>query len=223
MKKTLPGRMERNNIRACQGHRAASCKAWEPNTQKYRLWCRCTTAFFVCQKWKERVWIMVRKVAVIMGSDSDWPVVKGACAQLKALDIPFEAHILSAHRTPAEAAAFAKSAKANGFGVILCAAGMAAHLAGAFAANTTLPVIGIPMKGGAMDGLDALLATVQMPSGFPVATVALNGAKNAAYLAVAILAVADDELAAKLDQFRADTAAAIAKKDAAIAAEAAAM
>lgn len=166
---------------------------------------------------------MVRKVAVIMGSDSDWPVVKGACAQLKALDIPFEAHILSAHRTPAEAAAFARSAKANGFGVILCAAGMAAHLAGAFAANTTLPVIGIPMKGGAMDGLDALLATVQMPSGFPVATVALNGAKNAAYLAVAILAVADDELAAKLDQFRADTAAAIAKKDAAIAAEAEAM
>ena len=166
---------------------------------------------------------MIRKVAVIMGSDSDWPVVKGACAQLKALDIPFEAHILSAHRTPAEAADFAKKAKADGFGVILCAAGMAAHLAGAFAANTTLPVIGIPMKGGAMDGLDALLATVQMPSGFPVATVALNAAKNAAYLAVAILAVADDELAAKLDSFRADTAAAIARKDAAIAAEAAAL
>ena len=103
---------------------------------------------------------------------------------------------------PEAAAAFAKSARANGYGVILCAAGMAAHLAGAFAANTTLPVVGIPMKGGAMDGLDALLATVQMPSGFPVATVALNGAKNAAYLAVAILAVADDELAAKLDQFR---------------------
>ena len=103
---------------------------------------------------------MIRKVAVIMGSDSDWPVVKGACAQLKALDIPFEAHILSAHRTPAEAAEFAKSARANGFGVILCAAGMAAHLAGAFAANTTLPVIGIPMKGGAMAGLDALLAAV---------------------------------------------------------------
>ena len=166
---------------------------------------------------------MVRKVAVIMGSDSDWPVVKGACAQLKALDIPFEAHILSAHRPPAEAAVFAKSAKANGFGVILCAAGMAAHLAGAFAANTTLPVIGIPMKGGALDGLDALLATVQMPSGIPVATVALNGAKNAAVLAAQILAVADDELAAKLDSFRADTAAAIAKKDAAIAAEAAAL
>ena len=152
-----------------------------------------------------------KKVAIIMGSDSDWPVVKSACGVLKDFDVPFEAHILSAHRTPEAAAAFAKSA------------GMAAHLAGAFAANTTLPVVGIPMKGGAMDGLDALLATVQMPSGFPVATVALNGAKNAAYLAVAILAVADDELAAKLDQFRADTAAAIAKKDAAIAAEAAAM
>ena len=138
-----------------------------------------------------------KKVAIIMGSDSDWPVVKSACGVLKDFDVPFEAHILSAHRTPEAAAAFAKSARANGYGVILCAAGMAAHLAGAFAANTTLPVVGIPMKGGAMDGLDALLATVQMPSGFPVATVALNGAKNAAYLAVAILAVADDELAAK--------------------------
>ena len=163
----------------------------------------------------------MKKVAIIMGSDSDWSVVKGACTVLKDFGVPFEAHILSAHRTPEAASAFAKSARANGYGVILCAAGMAAHLA--FAANTTLPVIGIPMKGGALDGLDALLATVQMPSGFPVATVALNGAKNAAYLAVAILAVADDELAAKLDQFRADTAAAIAKKDAAIAAEAAAM
>ena len=150
-----------------------------------------------------------KKVAIIMGSDSDWPVVKSACGVLKDFDVPFEAHILSAHRTPEAAAAFAKSARANGYGVILCAAGMAAHLAGAFAANTTLPVVGIPMKGGAMDGLDALLATVQMPSGFPVATVALNGA--------------NDELAAKLDRFRADTAAAIAKKDAAIAAEAAAM
>ncbi|MDD4850503.1 MAG: 5-(carboxyamino)imidazole ribonucleotide mutase [Gemmiger sp.] len=164
-----------------------------------------------------------KKVAVIMGSDSDWPVVKGACTVLKDLGIPFEARVLSAHRTPAPAAEFAKAARANGFGVILCAAGMAAHLAGAFAANTTLPVVGIPMKGGAVDGLDALLATVQMPSGYPVATVALNGAKNAAYLAAAILAVADDELAAKLDAFRADTAAAIAKKDAAISAEAAAL
>lgn len=165
----------------------------------------------------------MKKVAIIMGSDSDWPVVKSACTVLKDFGVSFEAHILSAHRTPEAAADFAKSARANGYGVILCAAGMAAHLAGAFAANTTLPVVGIPMKGGALDGLDALLATVQMPSGFPVATVALNGAKNAAYLAVAILAVADDDLAAKLDKFRADTAAAIAKKDAAIAAEAAAL
>ena len=156
---------------------------------------------------------MIRKVAVIMGSDSDWPVVKGACAQLKALDIPFEAHILSAHRTPAEAAEFARNAKANGFGVILCAAGMAAHLAGAFAANTTLPVIGIPMKGGAMDGLDALLATVQMPSGIPVATVALNGAKNAAWLAAEILALSDDALAGKLDAERAAMAQQIAAKE----------
>ena len=142
---------------------------------------------------------MVRKVAVIMGSDSDWPVVKGACAQLKALDIPFEAHILSAHRTPAEAAAFAKGAKENGFGVILCAAGMAAHLAGAFAANTTLPIIGIPMKGGA--------------SGIPVATVALNGAKNAAWLAAEILALSDDALAAKLAAERAAMAEQIAAKE----------
>ena len=164
-----------------------------------------------------------RKVAIVMGSDSDWPVVKGACSVLKDFGVEYEARILSAHRTPAAAAEFAKNARANGFGVILCAAGMAAHLAGAFAANTTLPVVGIPMKGGAMDGLDALLATVQMPSGFPVATVALNGAKNAAYLAVSILAVADEELAVKLEQFRADTAAAIAKKDAAVRAEAAAL
>ena len=166
---------------------------------------------------------MVRKVAVIMGSDSDWPVVKGACAQLKALDIPFEAHILSAHRTPAEAAAFAKGAKENGFGVILCAAGMAAHMAGAFAANTTLPVIGIPMKGGAMDGLDALLATVQMPSGIPVATVALNGAKNAAVLAAQMLAIHDARIAALLAEDREKMARYIAEKDAAIRAEAAAL
>lgn len=109
----------------------------------------------------------MKKVAVIMGSDSDWPVVKGACTQLRELGIPYEAHILSAHRTPAAAASFARSARQNGFGVLICAAGMAAHLAGAFAANTTLPVIGIPMKGGVLDGLDALLATVQMPGGIP--------------------------------------------------------
>ena len=155
-----------------------------------------------------------KKVAVLMGSDSDWPVVKAACAELKRLDIPFEAHILSAHRTPAEAAEFSKTARDKGFGVILCAAGMAAHLAGAVAANTTLPVVGIPMKGGAVDGLDALLATVQMPSGIPVATVALGGAKNAAVLAAEILAVSDDALAAKLDEARAEMARQIAGKEA---------
>ncbi len=162
---------------------------------------------------------MIRKVAVIMGSDSDWPVVKGACAQLKALEIPFEAHILSAHRTPAAAAAFAQNAKKNGFGVILCAAGMAAHLAGAFAANTTLPVIGIPMKGGAADGLDALLSTVQMPSGIPVATVALNGAKNAAWLAAEILALGDEALDARLEAARVDMENQIAEKEAKLQAE----
>ena len=161
----------------------------------------------------------MKKVAVIMGSDSDWPVVKGACQQLKELGIPYEAHILSAHRTPAAAAEFARSARANGFGVLICAAGMAAHLAGAFAGNSTLPVIGIPMKGGAMDGLDALLATVQMPSGIPVATVAINGAKNAAVLAAQILAVSDDALAEKLDQAREKMAAQIAGKEAALQAE----
>ena len=160
-----------------------------------------------------------KKVAVIMGSDSDWPVVKAACAELKKFEIPCEAHILSAHRTPAQAAEFARSARANGFGAIICAAGMAAHLAGTFAANTTLPVIGIPMKGGAMDGLDALLATVQMPSGIPVATVALNGAKNAAVLAAQILAVADDDLAAKLDAAREKMARQNAEKEAKLQAE----
>ena len=159
----------------------------------------------------------MKKVAVIMGSDSDWPVVKGACSQLEAFGIPYEAHILSAHRTPAAAAEFAKAARKNGFGVLICAAGMAAHLAGAFAGNSTLPVIGIPMKGGAMDGLDALLATVQMPSGIPVATVAI--AKNAAVLAAQILAVSDERLAAKLDAARADMAEQIAAKEAKLQAE----
>ena len=155
----------------------------------------------------------MKKVAVIMGSDSDWPVVKGACQQLKEFGIPYEAHILSAHRTPVEAAEFARSARANGFGVLICAAGMAAHLAGAFAGNSTLPVIGIPMKGGMMDGLDALLATVQMPSGIPVATVAVGGAKNAAVLAAQMLSIADEELAAKLDAHRTDMAKQIAAKE----------
>ena len=161
----------------------------------------------------------MKKVAVIMGSDSDWPVVQGACKQLDEFGIPYEAHILSAHRTPAAAADFAKNARANGFGVLICAAGMAAHLAGAFAGNSTLPVIGIPMRGGAMDGLDALLATVQMPSGIPVATVAINGAKNAAVLAAQILAVEDGSLAAWLDTVRRDMAAQIAEKEARLQAE----
>ena len=145
----------------------------------------------------------MKKVAVIMGSDSDWPVVKGACAQLKEFGIPYEAHILSAHRTPAAAAEFAKNARANGFGVLICAAGMAAHLAGALAAQTTLPVIGIPLKSNTLDGVDALLSTVQMPSGIPVATVAIDGAVNAALLAVQILAVEDRGLAEKLEAHRA--------------------
>ncbi len=161
----------------------------------------------------------MKKVAVLMGSDSDWPVVRSACAELDAFGIPYEAHIMSAHRSPAVVAEFAGYARKNGFGVIICAAGMAAHLAGAVAANTTLPVIGIPIRGGALDGLDALLATVQMPSGIPVATVALNGAKNAAVLAAQILAVEDGSLAAWLDTVRRDMAAQIEEKDAALQAE----
>ena len=161
----------------------------------------------------------MKKVAIIMGSDSDWPVVKAAAQHLKAWDIPFEAHILSAHRTPEQASRFAHAARSEGFGVIIAAAGMAAHLAGVLAGNTTLPVIGIPMKGGAADGLDALLATVQMPSGVPVATVALNGAKNAAVLAAQMLALTDEALAAKLAAAKEDMRAQIAQKDAALQAE----
>lgn len=161
----------------------------------------------------------MKKVAVIMGSDSDWPVVQNACRELKRFGIPYEAHILSAHRTPVEAAEFARNARKNGFGVLICAAGMAAHLAGAFAGNSILPVIGIPMKGGINDGMDALLATVQMPSGIPVATVAVNGAKNAAVLAAQILAVSDDALAARLEQDRQAMARSIAEKEAKLQAE----
>ncbi len=142
----------------------------------------------------------MKKVAVIMGSDSDFPVVKGALSELKKYGIPFECRVMSAHRTPQLAAEFAANAKKNGFGVIICAAGMAAHLAGVIAGNTTLPVIGIPIKSAALEGMDALLATVMMPSGIPVATVAINGAKNAAVLAVQMLALSDDELAAKLEE-----------------------
>lgn len=141
----------------------------------------------------------MKKVAVIMGSDSDFPVVKDAAKELKAYGVPFEVHVMSAHRTPELASEFAAKAKDNGFGVIICAAGMAAHLAGVIAGHTTLPVIGIPIR-SSFDGLDALLATVQMPSGIPVATVAVNGAKNAAILAVQMLALSDEVLADKLLQ-----------------------
>ncbi len=159
----------------------------------------------------------MKKIGIIMGSDSDLPIVKKATDMLSTLDIPFEVHVYSAHRTPVEASEFAKNARERGFGVLIAAAGMAAHLAGAIAANTTLPVIGIPCKGGMMDGLDALLSTVQMPTGIPVATVALNGAANAALLAAQILAVEDAELAAKLDAKRAADAQVVLEKDAGIA------
>ena len=158
----------------------------------------------------------MKKVGIIMGSDSDLPIVQKAVDMLKSLEIPYEVHIYSAHRTPVQAHDFAVNARENGFGALICAAGMAAHLAGAIAANTTLPVVGIPCKGGMMDGLDALLATVQMPTGIPVATVAMNGAANAALLAAQIIAVEDKELAAKLDAKRADDAAMVLAKDAAL-------
>ena len=160
----------------------------------------------------------MKKVGIIMGSDSDLPIVQKAVDMLKSLEIPYEVHIYSAHRTPVEARDFAMNARANGFGAIICAAGMAAHLAGAIAANTTLPVVGIPCKGGMMDGLDALLATVQMPTGIPVATVAINGAANAALLCAQIIAVEDKELAAKLDAKRQADAAKVLEKDRTIAA-----
>ncbi|MBQ7341158.1 MAG: 5-(carboxyamino)imidazole ribonucleotide mutase [Oscillospiraceae bacterium] len=160
----------------------------------------------------------MKKVGIIMGSDSDLPIVQKAVDMLKELDIPYEVHIYSAHRTPVEAHDFAINARKNGFGALICAAGMAAHLAGAIAANTTLPVIGIPCKGGMMDGLDALLSTVQMPSGIPVATVAVGGGVNAALLAAQIIAVEDATLAAKLDAKRKSDAEKVLQKDTTIAA-----
>ncbi len=158
----------------------------------------------------------MRKVGVIMGSDSDLPVVKKATDVLAGYGIPFEVHVYSAHRTPEEARDFALNARENGFGVIIAAAGMAAHLAGAIAANTTLPVIGIPCRSAAFDGIDALLSTVMMPSGIPVATVAVDGGKNAAILAAEILAVEDADLAKALDAKRKSDAAAVLEKDAGI-------
>ncbi len=161
----------------------------------------------------------MKKVGIVMGSDSDLPIVGKAADTLKTLGIPYEVHVYSAHRTPEQARDFAINARANGFGVLIAAAGMAAHLAGAIAANTTLPVIGIPCKSSNLDGIDALLSTVQMPSGIPVATVAINGGANAALLAAQILAVSDEELAAKLDAKRVSDAEVVLQKDAKISAQ----
>ena len=155
----------------------------------------------------------MKKIAIIMGSDSDLPIVEKAMKMLDQFEVPYEAHVFSAHRTPEQARVFAVNAKANGFGAIIAAAGMAAHLAGAIAANTTLPVIGIPCKSTALDGMDALLSTVMMPSGIPVATVAINGGVNAALLSAQILAVEDAELAEKLDAKRKSDAAKVLEKD----------
>ena len=155
----------------------------------------------------------MKKVGIIMGSDSDLPVVQKAFDTLRALEIPFEAHVYSAHRTPDEARNFARGARENGFGALIAAAGMAAHLAGAIAANTTLPVIGIPCASGGLGGLDALLSTVQMPSGIPVATVAIDGAQNAALLAAQILALSDGALGEKLKALRASAREKVLEKD----------
>ena len=161
----------------------------------------------------------MKKVGIVMGSDSDLPIIRKAAAVLDELQIPYEVHVYSAHRTPEEARDFAVSARGKGFGVLIAAAGMAAHLAGAVAANTTLPVIGIPCKSTNLDGIDALLSTVQMPTGIPVATVAINGGANAALLSAQILAVEDQALAARLDAKRASDARKVLEKDAAVAAE----
>ena len=161
----------------------------------------------------------MKKVGIVMGSDSDLPIIRKAADTLRALDVPFEVHVYSAHRTPDEARDFARNAAENGFGVLIAAAGMAAHLAGAVAANTVLPVIGIPCRSANLDGLDALLATVQMPSGIPVATGAIDGGTNAALLAAQILAVSEPALAEKLAEKRRADAAKVLAKDAAVAAE----
>lgn len=158
----------------------------------------------------------MKKIGIIMGSDSDLPIVEKAIDTLKQYDVPFEVHVYSAHRTPLEAKEFAQNARKNGFGAIIAAAGMAAHLAGAIAANTTLPVIGIPIKSKVLDGMDALLSTVMMPSGMPVATVAIDGASNAALLAIQMLAIEDASLAEKLDKARAEGAQKVLEKNKAV-------
>ena len=161
----------------------------------------------------------MKKVGIIMGSDSDLPIIRKATDMLTSLEIPFEVHVYSAHRTPDEARDFARSARDNGFGGLIAAAGMAAHLAGAIAANTTLPVIGIPCKSSVLDGMDALLSTVMMPTGIPVATVAINGGANAALLAAQIIALSDEALSQRLIAKRSADAETVLKKDAAICAE----
>lgn len=161
----------------------------------------------------------MKKVGIVMGSDSDLPILEKAMDMLKSMEVPFETHVYSAHRTPDEAIAFARNAEENGFGVIIAAAGMAAHLAGVLAANTTLPVIGIPCKSSQLDGMDALLATVQMPTGIPVATVAINGGGNAALLACQMLALSDSALSARLKAKREKDTKAVLEKDAAVAAK----
>lgn len=161
----------------------------------------------------------MKKVGIVMGSDSDLPILEKTVATLKQFEVPYEVHVYSAHRTPVEAKEFACTARKKGFGVMIAAAGMAAHLAGAIAANTTLPVIGIPCKSQTLDGMDALLSTVQMPSGIPVATVAINGGVNAALLAIQILAVEYTSLAEKLDAKRAADSKAVLEKDAKISAQ----
>lgn len=158
----------------------------------------------------------MKKIGIIMGSDSDLPIVEKAIDTLKQYNVPFEVHVYSAHRTPLEAKEFSSNARKNGFGAIIAAAGMAAHLAGAIAANTTLPVIGIPIKSKSLDGMDALLSTVMMPTGMPVATVAIDGAANAALLAIQILATEDSVLADKLDKARAESAQKVLGKNQAI-------
>lgn len=158
----------------------------------------------------------MKKIGIVMGSDSDLPVLEKAITTLEKFGAPFEVHVYSAHRTPVEAKDFAQNARVNGFGAIIAAAGKAAHLAGAIAANTTLPVIGVPVKSSTLDGLDALLSTVQMPGGIPVATVAIDGAENAALLALQMLAVSDTELAKKLDEARAEAAAKVLEKNKAV-------
>lgn len=160
----------------------------------------------------------MKKIGIVMGSDSDLPIAEKAIDTLKELGVPYEVHVYSAHRTPIQAAEFSKNARQNGFGAIIAFAGKAAHLAGALAANTTLPVIGVPVKSSTLDGLDALLATVQMPSGIPVATVAIDGAQNAALLAVQMLSIEDEEAAAKLQAKRDADAKKVLEKDASISA-----